>query len=313
MLAKSRLMFQAGLAFLLMNLQGAFTVQVDHVLMCGMMFCQKDVTPSGQFSVDWDKEEWSDVDLDRKEAVWRLPEFTKLFTLEAQAGLQAISVCNINLDIYQKRSKGVSGPTGERIISYYNISSYFKATIVLAYFLNPDSNAWCNAGCRFRQIRVYSRLSSFSPFFSAEPKYVMVYPEDPIELGKPNTLICNVDEFFPPVLNITWYKNDNPVYEGVELTSFYPRDDAKYRRFAYLNFIPEEKDIYSCKVEHPGLKAPSIKSWECDVPAPLPGYETTETVVCALGLAVGIIGIIIGTVLVIKGMKRSDNQRRQIR
>ncbi|CAM4565067.1 unnamed protein product [Lepidochelys kempii] len=37
------------------------------------------------------------------------------------------------------------------------------------------------------------------------------------------------------------------------------------------------------------------------VPTPVP--ETTETLMCALGLAVGIIGIIMGTILIIKGMK----------
>ena len=43
----------------------------------------------------------------------------------------------------------------------------------------------------------------------------------------------------------------------------------------------------------------------------LPASESTETLVCALGLAVGIVGIIVGTILIIKAMKMNSarNQR----
>ena len=39
---------------------------------------------------------------------------------------------------------------------------------------------------------------------------------------------------------------------------------------------------------------------------PLPASESTETLVCALGLAVGIIGIVVGTILIIKAMKMNS-------
>lgn len=44
---------------------------------------------------------------------------------------------------------------------------------------------------------------------------------------------------------------------------------------------------------------------------PLPVSESTETLVCALGLAVGIVGIVVGTILIIKAMKMNNarNQR----
>ncbi|XP_043939270.1 H-2 class II histocompatibility antigen, A-Q alpha chain-like [Protopterus annectens] len=146
---------------------------------------------------------------------------------------------------------------------------------------------------------------------AVQPKFVVVYPEEPAIPEVPNKLVCSVDGFFPSVLNITWYKNGNPVYEGVEITEFYPRDDAYFRRFAFLNFLPKEGDTYTCKVEHPGLQSPIEKQWEGEIPSP--ETETTETVVCALGLAVGVLGILIGTLLVIKGMRQSEYQRRQTR
>ncbi|KAJ7303325.1 hypothetical protein JRQ81_012267 [Phrynocephalus forsythii] len=43
------------------------------------------------------------------------------------------------------------------------------------------------------------------------PSATMVYPKDPVELGEPNVLVCFVDKFSPPVLNITWLKNGQQV------------------------------------------------------------------------------------------------------
>lgn len=44
---------------------------------------------------------------------------------------------------------------------------------------------------------------------------------------------------------------------------------------------------------------------------PLPASETTETLVCALGLAVGIVGIVVGTILIIKTMKNNNARNRR--
>ncbi|XP_044839767.1 HLA class II histocompatibility antigen, DR alpha chain-like [Mauremys mutica] len=133
------------------------------------------------------------------------------------------------------------------------------------------------------------------------PPEVTVFPEDPVELGEPNVLICFVDKFFPPALSVTWLKNGQEVTGGVSETDFYPRQDYAFRKFSYLPFLPSQGDFYDCRVEHGGLAEPFTKHWEAQVPTPVP--ETTETLVCALGLAVGIIGIIAGTILIIKGMK----------
>ncbi|EMP39526.1 Mamu class II histocompatibility antigen, DR alpha chain [Chelonia mydas] len=100
---------------------------------------------------------------------------------------------------------------------------------------------------------------------------------------------------------MTWLKNGQEVTGGVSETDFYPRQDNSFRKFSYLPFLPSQGDFYDCQVEHWGLPEPFTKHWEVQVPTPVP--ETTETLVCALGLAVGIIGIIAGTILIIKGMK----------
>ncbi|KAK2511086.1 HLA class II histocompatibility antigen DR alpha chain [Columba livia] len=141
------------------------------------------------------------------------------------------------------------------------------------------------------------------------PPEVTVFSEDPVELEDPNVLICYVDMFWPPVISITWLRNGKEVQDGVTETVFYPREDNSFRKFSYLPFIPTRGDYYDCRVEHEGLPNPLLKHWEPELP--LPASESTETLVCALGLAVGIVGIVVGTILIIKAMKMNSarNQR----
>ncbi|KAF1540726.1 Mamu class II histocompatibility antigen, DR alpha chain, partial [Eudyptes schlegeli] len=141
------------------------------------------------------------------------------------------------------------------------------------------------------------------------PPEVTVFSEDPVELGDPNVLICYVDKFWPSIISITWLRNGQEVTDGVFETVFYPREDHSFRKFSYLPFIPTRGDYYDCRVKHEGLSAALLKHWEPQVP--LPASESTETLVCALGLAVGIVGIIVGTILIIKAMKMNGtrNQR----
>ncbi|XP_027622515.1 RLA class II histocompatibility antigen, DP alpha-1 chain-like [Tupaia chinensis] len=124
------------------------------------------------------------------------------------------------------------------------------------------------------------------------PPEVTVFPKEPVELGQPNILICHVDKFFPPVLNlnITWLRNGQPVTEGVAETIFLPSTEFLFHKFHYLPFLPMAEDVYDCKVEHWGLDRPLLEHWEAQEPTQLP--ETMEAVVCALGLAVGLVGVI---------------------
>uniref|UniRef100_A0A674JSC4 HLA class II histocompatibility antigen, DR alpha chain-like n=1 Tax=Terrapene triunguis TaxID=2587831 RepID=A0A674JSC4_9SAUR len=200
---------------------------------------------AGEFMFEFDQDEIFHVDLERKETVWRLPDFGKFTSLEAQGALGNIAVLKKNMEIMIQRSNRT----------------------------------------RARNV----------------PPEVTVFPEDSVELGEPNVLICFMDKFSPPVLRLTWLKNGQEVTEGISETDFYPHQDNSFRKFSYLPFLPSPGNFYDCRVEHWGLPEPFTKHWEVQVPTPV--LETTETLVCALGLAVGIIGIIVGTILIIKGMK----------
>ncbi|XP_019488596.1 PREDICTED: HLA class II histocompatibility antigen, DQ alpha 2 chain-like [Hipposideros armiger] len=151
------------------------------------------------------------------------------------------------------------------------------------------------------------KRSNYSAATNEVPE-VTVFLKSPVMLGQPNTLICLVDNIFPPVINITWLSNGHPVTEGVSETSFLLKDDYSFLRISYLTFLPSADNIYDCQVEHWGLDQPLLKHWEPEIPTPM--SELTETVVCALGLAVGLVGIMVGTVLIIKGLHSGGPSRR---
>ncbi|XP_054831378.1 HLA class II histocompatibility antigen, DR alpha chain-like [Eublepharis macularius] len=194
------------------------------------------------------------VDLEKKETVWRLPQFQEFTGFQAEGALANIATDRHNLDILMSRS-------------------------------------------------------NYTPAQNVPPK-VMVYSEKPVELGEPNVLICLADEFSPPVVKLTWLKNGQKVEEHVQESVFYPSRDNTFCRFSYLPFIPDAEDVYYCRVEHWGLAQPLTKEWNANMAEPLP--KTGRKVVCGLGLAVGIVGIIVGTVLIIKSRQMDEaNLRRR--
>uniref|UniRef100_A0A8C3S6C5 Ig-like domain-containing protein n=1 Tax=Chelydra serpentina TaxID=8475 RepID=A0A8C3S6C5_CHESE len=238
----------AQLALLtLLALPGAGAVTAEHVTSQVEFYQRTDRSQqeSGQYIHEFDQDEIFYVDLGRKETVWRLPQFSKFASFEAQGALGNIATDKRNLEIL------------------IEMSNHTRAENV--------------------------------------PPEVTVFPKGPVELGEPNVLICFADKFFPPALSVTWLKNGQEVTGGVYETDFYPRPDYSFRKFSYLPFLPSQGDFYDCRVEHEGLAETFTKHWEAQLPTPVP--ETTETLVCALGLAVGIVGIIAGTILIIKGMK----------
>ncbi|NXN92622.1 DRA protein, partial [Rhinopomastus cyanomelas] len=141
------------------------------------------------------------------------------------------------------------------------------------------------------------------------PPEVSVFPKNQAELEKPNVLTCFADKFWPPVISISWRKNGQEVTDGVLQTVYYPRGDNTFRVFSYLLLVPARGDIYDCQVEHWALPGAVRKNWEPTLP--VAASETAETLLCALGLAVGIVGIVGGTVLIIRAMRMGSARNRR--
>ncbi|XP_032065753.1 HLA class II histocompatibility antigen, DR alpha chain [Thamnophis elegans] len=213
---------------------------------------RRNTSSSSEFMFEFNDDEIFHVDLEERQTIWRLPEFGRFTSFQAEGAQGNIAVLQSNLEILMKRS------------------NYTPATT---------------------------------------PPKLMVYTERTVEMEEPNILICMADNFSPPVLNMTWAKNGQPVTEGVQTMDYYPKKDHAFRRFSYLPFVPNEEDIYSCEVEHWGLQKPLGKIWHANIPQPL--QETTETVVCAVGLAIGLVGIVVGTGLMIKSRRMGEASYRR--
>ncbi|XP_054983995.1 HLA class II histocompatibility antigen, DR alpha chain, partial [Sorex araneus] len=154
-------------------------------------------------------------------------------------------------------------------------------------------------------LNIMMQRSNHTPNSNVPPE-VSVISQTPVKLDEPNVLICFIDKFSPPALTVTWLKNGKPITIKVSETVFLSRDDQLFRKFHDhdLTFLPSNEDVYDCKVEHLGLDEPLVKYWEFEALTPLP--KTTENVVCALGLIVGLMGIILGTILIIKGVCKGN-------
>uniref|UniRef100_A0A452IQE9 Ig-like domain-containing protein n=1 Tax=Gopherus agassizii TaxID=38772 RepID=A0A452IQE9_9SAUR len=132
--------------------------------------------PAGEFMFEFDQDEIFHMNLERK-TIWRLPNFGKFTSFEAQRALGNITVLKKNMEIMIRRS---------------NRSA-------------PE---------------------------------MTVFPEDHVELGEPNILICFMDNFSPPVLSLTWLKNGSPTCSSSRQSNF-----------------------YDYQVEHGGLPEPFTKHW----------------------------------------------------
>ncbi|XP_076859331.1 HLA class II histocompatibility antigen, DP alpha 1 chain-like isoform X2 [Brachyhypopomus gauderio] len=139
-----------------------------------------------------------------------------------------------------------------------------------------------------------------------DPPGSSIYPEDDVQLGVRNTLICHVTGFFPPPVRVSWTRNNEKVTEGVSVSQYYPNRDGTFNMFSTLSFTPQEGDIYTCTVSHRGLQQAQTRILEVDVSLPSVG----PSVFCGVGLAAGLLGVATGTFFLIKG--NGSNRERYV-
>ncbi|XP_005753412.1 H-2 class II histocompatibility antigen, A-U alpha chain-like isoform X1 [Pundamilia nyererei] len=132
------------------------------------------------------------------------------------------------------------------------------------------------------------------------PSAVMIYTRDEVELGEENTLICHVTGFYPAPVNVSWTKNGQKVTEGSSTNVPYPNKDGPFTQISRLQFTAQLGDIYSCTVQHLALTEPLTKIYKVEASARSdPGVG--PSVFCGVGLTLGLVGVAVGTFLLIKG------------
>ncbi|XP_074873791.1 class II histocompatibility antigen, M alpha chain isoform X1 [Carettochelys insculpta] len=129
-----------------------------------------------------------------------------------------------------------------------------------------------------------------------------VFTAQPLELGKPNTLICQVGNLFPASATVSWQRLGEAVSQGVSTTRYYPTEDLGFLLFSYLQFTPQEGDVYTCTVTQPPGNLSAVAYWVPQYPVP---SELLETVLCGVGIALGIFFLVTGVVLLLKSRRPS--------
>ena len=78
---------------------------------------------SGQFAHEFDGEQLFSVELKKREAVWRLPEFGNFAHFDPQNGLASIAVIRAHLDVLVERSNRTRATNGTRLSSPRSLPS----------------------------------------------------------------------------------------------------------------------------------------------------------------------------------------------
>ncbi|KAM4643546.1 HLA class II histocompatibility antigen, DM alpha chain isoform 2-T2 [Amazona ochrocephala] len=123
-----------------------------------------------------------------------------------------------------------------------------------------------------------------------------VFPSQPVALDKPNTLVCLVENIFPPAVDITWREDDVPVTHGVTHTHYTPTGDVSFARFSYLRVTPSAGTTYSCVVTSRGLNSSTVAYW---VAQETGDTETLWTALCGAAMALGIVLALMGITMMV--------------
>uniref|UniRef100_A0A3Q2D027 H-2 class II histocompatibility antigen, A-U alpha chain-like n=1 Tax=Cyprinodon variegatus TaxID=28743 RepID=A0A3Q2D027_CYPVA len=125
---------------------------------------------------------------------------------------------------------------------------------------------------------------------------IIIYLRNELCEDEENTLVCFINKFYPPALNISWTKNNKEVAVEDPFFKIVSNSDGTFHVFSYLNFVPKQGDIYSCTVKHEALEEPETRTWDVETEERSMG----PTVFCISGLILGILGIAAGIFFFVK-------------
>lgn len=88
-----------------------------------------------------------------------------------------------------------------------------------------------------------------------------VFPVAPLTLGEATTLVCRVENIFPPDVEVTWQLGGVPVTRGVTHTHYTPTGDLAFTRFSYLRVTPAAGDVVTCIVTRQEDNSTTVAFW----------------------------------------------------
>ncbi|XP_074386023.1 class I histocompatibility antigen, F10 alpha chain-like isoform X5 [Zonotrichia albicollis] len=76
------------------------------------------------------------------------------------------------------------------------------------------------------------------------------------------TLSCHAYGFYPNTIAVSWMKGGETLDQETEWGGVVPNSDGTFHTWARIEALPEEREQYRCRVEHPGMPEPGIFAWE---------------------------------------------------
>uniref|UniRef100_A0A6I8NXM1 Ig-like domain-containing protein n=1 Tax=Ornithorhynchus anatinus TaxID=9258 RepID=A0A6I8NXM1_ORNAN len=127
-----------------------------------------------------------------------------------------------------------------------------------------------------------------------------VFPLEPLRPGRPNALVCSVDNLFPPEAAVGWQRRGAEAETGREGQAgpvLVPQEGLAFRAFAYLDFTPAVDDLYACVVGRRGDLSSTVSYW---VPRDVLPSDLLENVLCGLAFGLGVAGASVGVGLLVR-------------
>ncbi|NWS12941.1 DMA protein, partial [Pachyramphus minor] len=119
-----------------------------------------------------------------------------------------------------------------------------------------------------------------------------VFPVLPPALGEANTLVCLVENIFPPSLDISWTRGGVPVTRGVTQRPFTPTPELTFWSLSLLEVTPEHGDVFACLVTSQRDNASVVTYWVPPEPPEVPELPTALCgAVMVLGGVLGLLGL----------------------
>ncbi|NWZ72826.1 HA1F protein, partial [Acrocephalus arundinaceus] len=105
-------------------------------------------------------------------------------------------------------------------------------------------------------------------------------------------LSCHAYGFYPNTIAVNWMKGDEIWDQETEWGGVVPNSDGTFHTWARIEALPEEREQYRCRVEHPGMPEPGIFAWE-----PTSGGNLTVVVAVSVIAAILILTALTGFIL----------------
>ncbi|NXP42549.1 HA1F protein, partial [Leiothrix lutea] len=105
-------------------------------------------------------------------------------------------------------------------------------------------------------------------------------------------LSCHAYGFYPNTIAVSWLKGDEIWDQETELGGVVPNSDGTFHTWARIEALPQEREQYRCRVEHPGMLEPGIFAWE-----PTSGGNLTVVVAVSVIAAILILTVLIGFIV----------------